>query len=106
MFQTGVTYEPVRWAAFHVSARNLGERYTNFLNTERVGGFTTFAVYADFGGSQLAYGPLKQIKLRVNVDNLTDKDYLGTINVSQGAGLASFRPGPDRTYQVTISASF
>lgn len=106
IFQTSATYEPARWAAFHISAHTLGERFTNFLNTERVGGYTTYAVYADLGGTSWSVGPLKQVKVRLNVDNVTNKDYLGTITVSQGAGVATFRPGPDRTYQVSVSASF
>ncbi len=106
IFQTSATYEPVRWAAFNVAAHTVGSRYSNFLNTERVGGYTTFSLYADLGGSQLTFGPLKQIKFRVNVDNVTNKDYFGTISVAQSGALATFRPGPDRTYQVTVSASF
>jgi iron complex outermembrane receptor protein len=38
------------------------------------------------------------------VDNLTDRDYLGTINTTTTA-LATFRPGPRRTYQLTATLS-
>ncbi|HEY0947262.1 MAG TPA: hypothetical protein VGD81_18405, partial [Opitutaceae bacterium] len=106
LFQGGVTYEPLPWAVFNLSGRYLSDRHTNFLNTEMVGGYTVYSFYVDLGGEKLAAGPLKHVKVRLNIDNLTDKDAFGTINVSQGGGLASFRPVPDRTFQLTVTASF
>jgi iron complex outermembrane receptor protein len=50
-------------------------------------------------------GPLKQVKARVNIDNLFDKDYLGTITTTTNTP-ATFRPGPRRTVQFTLSTDF
>jgi len=105
LVQSGVTWEPFSWLVASVSAKYLSDRYTNFVNSEMVGGYTTFAAYLDVGGDRLAVGPLKQVRFRLNVDNLTDKDYFGTINTGTTA-LASFRPGPARTLQLTVTAGF
>ena len=100
--QAGVTLEAASWAILNLSARHVGERYSNFVNTERVGGYTVFNAYADFS-ALLAKGPLRGAKLRLNVDNLGDRDYLGTINTVT-SGAASYRPAPPRSFQLTLSA--
>jgi len=51
------------------------------------------------------WGYLKNVKVRINVDNLLDKDYLGTITTTINTP-ATFRPGPPRTVQVTLSTEF
>lgn len=51
------------------------------------------------------HGPLKQVKARINVDNLFDKDYRGAITTTTSTP-ATFRPGPRRTVQVTLSTDF
>jgi iron complex outermembrane receptor protein len=104
VFQGGVTWEVLPSALVNVSARHIGARYTNFGNTERLGSYTLFNAYVEVGEG-FRVGPLEEVKLRVNVDNLFDKDYLGTINVNQASAPATFRPGPPRTVQVTLSAS-
>lgn len=103
--QNSVTYSPLSWAVFSFSAKYLSDRYTNFVNSEMVGGYTLYSTYLDLGGDRLAVGPLKGIKVRFNIDNLTDKDYFGTISTTTNT-LATFRPLPDRTFQVTVTASF
>lgn len=61
--------------------------------------------YVDLGGDELSIGPVKHAKVRFNVDNLGDKDYLGTLTpVPTGASV--FRPGSHRTYQLTLTAGF
>jgi len=103
--QAGVTYELAPWALLNFSARHIGERYSNFTNSESVPGYTLYNAYLDLGGDRLHYGPLKSIKLRFNVDNLFDKDYLGYILTST-SGPAVFRPGSPRTFQSTLSMEF
>lgn len=105
VYQSGVTWEATPWAIFSLSARGVTQRFTNFVNTERVGGYTVWAAYVDLGGEDLFKGPLAGVKLRANVDNLFDKQYLGTINTTINTP-ASFRVGPARTIQVTLSADF
>jgi iron complex outermembrane receptor protein len=104
LVQAGVTVEPFPWLVANLSARYLSDRFTNFINTEKTGGYTILNAYVDIG-DEFAIGPLKNVRARFNVDNLTDEDYLGTITTSV-TGLASFRPGPPRTYQFTLSTDF
>jgi iron complex outermembrane receptor protein len=104
VFTTGVTVEPFDGLLVNVSARHLESRFTNFINSEKVGGYTIVNAYVDIGDG-FAAGPFSQIKARVNVDNIFDKDYLGTISTTVNTA-ASFRPAPPRTIQFTISADF
>jgi len=104
VFQGGVTFEPAPGAVLNLSARSISKRYTNFINSETTGGYTIFNAYVDLGDGFFV-GPLKHVKARVNVDNILDEDYLGTISTTIST-LAAFRPGPRRTVQVTLSAGF
>ncbi|WP_132089594.1 TonB-dependent receptor [Caulobacter sp. BK020] len=104
LFQGGVTVEPTDGVVFNVSARHIDDRYTNFLNSETAKGYTIVNAYLDLGDG-FGAGPFEQIKARVNVDNIFDKDYLGTISTTVTTP-ASFRPGSHRTIQFTLSADF
>ena len=104
LIQGGATYEPTSWAVVNISGRHISKRFTNFVNTESTKGYTVWAAYVDLGGDY-EMGPLKGIKLRLNVDNLTDKKYLGTISTTTNTA-AAFRPGSPRTYQVSLTANF
>ena len=104
LFQGGVTWEPVQGAILNLSARTISKRYTNFINSETTGGYTILNAYLDLGdGVDWRY--LKNVKARVNVDNLLDEDYLGTLSNTINTP-ATFRPGPRRTVQVTLSTEF
>lgn len=100
--QAGITWEAGRWGVLNLSARYVGERYSNYTNTEKVGGYAVWNAYLDLGGEAFGQGLLRNARLRINVDNLFDRDYLGTINPVV-SGPATYRPGPDRTWQVTLS---
>jgi iron complex outermembrane receptor protein len=104
LMQGGVTVEPVDGLVFNLSARHIDDRFTNFVNTESTKGYTLWNAYLDLGDG-FAAGPFKQVKTRVNVDNIFDKDYLGTISTTVNTP-ASFRPGSHRTIQFTLSADF
>lgn len=104
VFQGGATWELADWALLHVGARSLSRRYSNLTNSESVGGYTVYSAYADFG-DDWHWGVLRDIKLRLNVDNLFDRDYLGTITTTTNTA-ATFRPGPARTVQLTVSTAF
>jgi iron complex outermembrane receptor protein len=104
VMQAGVTVEPVDGVVFNFSGRRITDRYTNFDNSEEVGEYTIFNAYLDLGDG-FAAGPFKQVKTRVNIDNIFDKDYLGTISTTVNTP-ASFRPGSHRTIQFTLSADF
>jgi iron complex outermembrane receptor protein len=62
-----------------------------------------FNAYADIGtGFRVAF--LNEVKLRINVDNLFDKDYLGAISATTNTP-ATFGPGPRRTFQISLTAA-
>ncbi|MBI1250590.1 MAG: TonB-dependent receptor [Alphaproteobacteria bacterium] len=100
----GFTVEPTPWIVGNISARYVSERYSNFVNTEKIDGFTVVSAYLDFGDGT-GDGPLGHFKARVNVDNLFDEDSLAFIS-SSIAGNASFRPQSPRTFSFSISAEF
>jgi iron complex outermembrane receptor protein len=104
LIQGGATFEPTPWAVLNISGRHISKRYTNFVNNEATKGYTVWSAYLDLGGDY-AVGPLKGIKLRLNVDNLFDKDYLGTITTTTNTP-ATFRPGSHQTYQLSLTANF
>lgn len=104
LFQGGVTFEPVDWAVFNLSARSVTSRYTNFVNTEQTGGYTVFSAYADLA-TRDKFGPLRNAKLRINVDNLFNREYPGTIVVTTNTP-ATFRPAPLQTFQITLSGEY
>lgn len=104
VFQGGVTVEPFEGLVANVSARKISDRFTNFVNSESTDGYTIINAYIDMGDG-FGAGPFQEIKARVNLDNLLDEDYLGTISTTTNTP-ATFRPGSHRTIQFTISADF
>nr|WP_314528778.1 TonB-dependent receptor [uncultured Brevundimonas sp.] len=104
IIQGGVTVEPTSWLVANVSARHIGERFSNFTNTEKTRAYTVVNAYLDFGGDW-SIGPARGVKLRLNVDNLLDEDYLGTVNTTVSTA-ATYRPAPPRTIQLSLTANF
>lgn len=104
IIQGGVTIEPTSWIVANVSARHIGERFSNFTNTEQVRAYTIVNAYVDFGDNW-SVGPARDLRLRFNIDNLLDEDYLGTITSTVNTP-ATYRPGPPRTVQVSLTTSF
>jgi iron complex outermembrane recepter protein len=102
LIQGGVTVEPLPSTLVNVSARYIGSRYANFTNAQEIGGYGVLSGYVEIGeGFRL--GALEEVRVRVNVDNILDRDYLGTITATTNTP-ATFRPGPPRTVQITLSA--
>ncbi len=104
ILQGGVTVEPTSWLVANLSARHIGERFSNFTNSERIDSYTVINAYLDIGDGWTV-GAARELKLRLNVDNLFDEDYLGTITSTVNTA-ATFRPGPPRTVQLSLTASF
>ena len=100
--QSGVTIEPLPGTLVNLSARLIESRYSNFVNSQQIGGYAVLNGYVELGEG-FTFGPLEEVRLRVNVDNILDRDYLGTITTTTNQP-ATFRPGPPRTVQVTLSA--
>lgn len=103
--QLGATYEVNEWALFNLSAKHIGKRYTNLNNSESVPSFTLANAYVDIGSGHFNVGPVKDIKLRFNIDNLFDKDYIGTVLPSVNTP-ATFLSGAARSYQASLTFSF
>lgn len=101
--QGAITYETTSWLVMNLAARYVGERFSNFTNTEEVSGYTVYSAYVDIGEPDVEIGPFKNLRVRFNVENLTDKDYLGNIFATTSSP-AFFRPGPPRTYLLTLTA--
>ncbi len=104
LFQGGVTFEPTEGAVLNISARHITDRFTNFVNNEATDGYTIWNAYVDFGDG-FGAGPFEQIKARVNIDNIFDEEYLGTISTTTNTP-ATFRAGSHRTIQVSFSTNF
>ncbi len=100
----GVTWEPTDWVVANLSAKYQSERFSNFINSESIPGYTVASAYVDFGTGD-GDGPLGMLKARVNVDNIFDEDKLAFIGGSI-AGTSSFRPLNPRTFSVTLTADF
>ncbi|HEX7820449.1 MAG TPA: TonB-dependent receptor [Sphingobium sp.] len=111
----GVTVEPASWLVANVSGKYTSSRYASFTNlrpidpavpggpqtSSAIPGFATFSAYLDIGDG-IALGPVKGVKVRVNVDNIFDKDALSFISPNIATdGL--FRPLSPRTFQITLS---
>jgi iron complex outermembrane receptor protein len=99
----GVTIEPASWLVGNISGKYTSKRWSTFTNAagSSVPGYTVFSAYVDIGDG-IAFGPVKGIKARFNIDNIFDKDILSFISPSvTGDGL--FRPLSPRTVQFTIS---
>ncbi|WP_109126466.1 TonB-dependent receptor [Dyella sp. C11] len=97
-------------AFLRFSGKYNGARYGDLLNTEKVGGYTTFDFNAGYTFSD--WGMLGQPQLRLSVNNLFDKHYLGyvystTTNAVAYKGVAASAPtylsGQPRFEMLTLS---
>jgi len=104
VISAGATWEPTDWIVANISAKYQSERYSNFVNTESIEGYTVMAAYVDFGTGD-GHGPLGNFKARINVENLLDEDKLAFISGSI-AGTSSFRPLNPRTVSFTLTADY
>ena len=104
VISAGATWEPTDWIVANISAKYQSSRFTTFVNTDEVPGYTVFSGYVDFGTGD-GEGPLGMLKARVNVENVFDEDELAFISGSV-TGTPSFRPLAPRTVSVTVSADF
>lgn len=99
----GVTVEPASWLVANISGKYTSRRWSTFTNTpgSDVPAYTVFSAYVDIGDG-IAFGPVKGIRVRANVDNIFDKDVLSFISPAV-TGDGSFRPLSPRTFQITLS---
>lgn len=100
----GITVEPAQWFIANMSGKYTSRRYANSINTRSLPGFAVFSAYVDIGEG-VRIPPLRNVRARINVDNLFDKKALSFIAPSvTDDGL--FRPLSPRTLQFTLSAEF
>jgi len=97
----GITIEPASWLVANISGKYTSRRFANFTNTFDVPAFTVWSAYVDVGDG-FSLGPLKNVRARLNIDNLFDKDVLSFISSSVTAD-GNFRPLSPRTLQLTLS---
>jgi len=100
----GVTVEPASWLVANFSGRYVSKRYADFTNNFSVPGYTVWNAYVDFGDG-IGIGPVKNVRARLNIDNIFDKDALSFIT-PQVATDGYFRPLAPRTVQFTVAAEF
>tara|TARA_R110000782_G_scaffold127769_1_gene219370 strand:+ start:11417 stop:14056 length:2640 start_codon:yes stop_codon:yes gene_type:complete len=100
----GVTVEPASWLVANMTGKYTSRRYANYINTSSVPGFVMFSGYVDVGDG-MKVPPFRNVRARVNVDNIFDRDVLSFIySAVTDEGL--FRPLAPRTVQITLSAEF
>lgn len=100
----GVTVEPTSWLVANLTGKYTSRRYANYINTSSVPGFAVFSGYVDIGDG-LRVPPFRNVRARINIDNIFDKDVLSFIYPAvTDEGL--FRPLAPRTVQFTLSAEF
>lgn len=100
----GVTIEPATWLVANFSGRYISRRYANFVNTFSIPGFTVWNAYVDIGDG-FSLGPVRNLRARLNIDNVFDTDRLSFIS-PQLINDGFFRPLAPRTIQFTIAAEF
>jgi len=104
------------WVA--LKGRYSGSRYGDYMNTERVGGYTTFG--ADAGYAFADWGWLKKPSIKLNLYNLTDKQAVTWASTTQVLAASGACEYPDvvstgtpyysvlepRAFAVTFGGSF
>nr|WP_174275283.1 TonB-dependent receptor [Sphingomonas bacterium] len=99
----GLTVEPASWLVANLSGKYTSRRWSTLRNDpgSDVPGFTIFSAYVDIGDG-FTVGPLKNVRVRANLDNVFNAHALSFISAST-TGDGFFRPQQPRTFQVTFS---
>jgi len=106
MFNTELAYEDAQWFA-RVGGKFTDRRYYTYLNDASVPSY--WIGTASAGYKMKAVGPFKDVKLQLNVSNLTDKRYYSTIGSNgfaasdAGGTFATLLSGAPRQIFVTLS---
>ncbi|MCJ2179816.1 TonB-dependent receptor domain-containing protein [Novosphingobium album (ex Hu et al. 2023)] len=99
-----VTVEPAPWALASVTAKYTSKRYADYLNTQSLDGQWVVDAYFELG-RESSFGPLRNARARINIDNLFDADTLSFI-VPVVSGEVYYRPLSPRTVQITFTGEF
>lgn len=92
MFVTDIAYESGGFFA-GLNGKYNGERYASYTNDLKVPAYTLWNLV--LGYKQKRLGDIRDFKVQLNVDNLTDEDYLGSIGSS---GIYTSDPTGASTY--------
>jgi iron complex outermembrane receptor protein len=96
-----------------LSGRVTSSLYGDYMNTERVGGFTTFNLSAGYKFD--SWELLKNPYVKLNVSNITDRKAFSYVSSAQFLAVASgslYSSSPTygllqpRAFMVTVGASF
>ncbi|NTS78137.1 TonB-dependent receptor [Catenovulum sp. SM1970] len=82
-----------------LSAKNVGERWMDPQNTQRIDAYTVLDFYAGVNLGQ--FGDLKDVQLKATVNNLNDESYIGGVAGGWGGWI-----GAPRTAAINLTASF
>jgi iron complex outermembrane receptor protein len=75
--------------------------YVNDINTDKAPSYTIFNVRAGFE-QKLSNWRFKEY---IRIENITDKDYIGSVRVNDGNALF-FEPAAGRNYLLGINAQY
>jgi iron complex outermembrane receptor protein len=93
-------YEPVGFM-MALEGRHNSKVYVNDRNTDTAPSYTIFNLRAGFE-QNLAHWQFKEY---IRVENMFDKEYIGSVRVNDGNALF-FEPGADRNYLLGLSAAY
>lgn len=84
-----------------LEGRHSSQVYVNDINTDKAPSYTIFNLRAGFEQNLTHW----QFKEYIRVENMFDKEYIGSIRVNDGNALF-FEPGADRNYLLGLSAAY
>lgn len=84
-----------------LEARHNSEVYVNDINTDKAPSYTIFNIRAGFEQNLSQW----RFKEYLRIENITDKDYIGSIRVNDGNALY-FEPAPGRNYLIGLNAQY
>ena len=76
-----------------------------FINTKEMESYIVVDAYIEIGSGIDEIGPLKNLKARINVNNLLDTDTCHSL-LEQLTVTAFYRPLSPRTFQISFGADF
>jgi iron complex outermembrane recepter protein len=84
-----------------LEGRHNSQVYVNDINTDKAPSYTIFNIRAGFEQNLSSW----RFKEYLRIENITDKDYIGSVRVNDGNGLF-FEPAAGRNYLVGLSAQY
>lgn len=99
------SFRPTENLRFGIQFKFVDSRFTNDLNTEEFPAYTLWDLDARYDLDR--FGPIfEESWLQLNVLNLFDERYLGSISSQFGSGLATAQVGSPLTVQLSLRAGF